>query len=208
MKTITKIVAQQKSKSRCNIFLDDEFFCGMEVVTVMKYRLKVGDKVTEKQLNEIVFSSELETAMQKTFGYLSRGMRTEARLRKYLADKGFLPEIIDQVVAKMRYHDWLDDNKYCLQYVEVKSKTKGKKMLAYELRQQGVAQNIIDQVLEDAPDEFPTVLALCQKFFADGNFSYQNIARCYRRLLAKGFSQETIKRAIDKVKNMYEYCQT
>jgi hypothetical protein len=59
---ITDITPQVKSASRCNIFLDGEFFCGMSLETVMKNRLKVGSRVDERTLERIQLESEMHTA--------------------------------------------------------------------------------------------------------------------------------------------------
>ena len=39
MKTITDIKPQTKNNKRVSIYLDGAYYCGMELFTVMKYRL-------------------------------------------------------------------------------------------------------------------------------------------------------------------------
>ena len=53
MKKITDIKPQVKNPTRCNIYLDNAFYCGLELETIMKNRLKIGTEIAEERLNEI-----------------------------------------------------------------------------------------------------------------------------------------------------------
>lgn len=44
MNKITDIKPQVKTPTRCNIYLDNVFYCGLELETVMRYRLKIGTR--------------------------------------------------------------------------------------------------------------------------------------------------------------------
>ena len=45
MNEITAITPQVKDKTRCNIYIDGRFYCGMSLETTIKNRLKVGQIV-------------------------------------------------------------------------------------------------------------------------------------------------------------------
>ena len=57
MKRVTNI-QPQKNKKRVNVFLDGEFYMGMELYTIMKYRIKVGNTYNENELKEFIISEE------------------------------------------------------------------------------------------------------------------------------------------------------
>ena len=42
MKTITALKEQSKNKKRVNVYLDGQFYIGLDLLTVMKLRLKEG----------------------------------------------------------------------------------------------------------------------------------------------------------------------
>jgi hypothetical protein len=49
MNEITEISPQLKDKTRCNVYVDGRFCCGLTLETVIKNRLKVGQMVTEEK---------------------------------------------------------------------------------------------------------------------------------------------------------------
>ena len=69
MAKITSISVQEKNKKRCNLFLDNEFFAGVSLETALKFRLKVGLEVDQKDLAEILFDSEKIEALEKSISY-------------------------------------------------------------------------------------------------------------------------------------------
>jgi len=99
---ITAITPQVKDKSRCNIFVDGRFCCGLTLETVVKNRLKVGLQVTAETLEEMQLESEKETALNKALYFLSATRKTEKEVRSHLAKKGYLPAVVDYAVDKLR----------------------------------------------------------------------------------------------------------
>ncbi len=204
MKIITEISAQQNNKNRCNLYLDGEFFCGLQLFTVMKNRLKVGQKLSEDKLREMVVESETEVAMEKALNYVSKSMHTKSQVVKYLKGKKFLPECIDVVMAKLESYGYISDSSYAKSYIEQKKFSKGKRALAFELKMKGVDSETIDKALEEAPSEEEGALLICQKFFKGKEITFENIQKCYRRLLSKGFDYDIAKWAVEKVKEENE----
>jgi hypothetical protein len=99
---ITAITPQVKDKTRCNIYIDGRFCCGLTLETVVKNRLKVGKIVSEQALAEMQLESEKNTALNKALGFLSATRKTEREVRAYLTKRGYLPEVGDYVVEKLR----------------------------------------------------------------------------------------------------------
>ena len=85
MAVITDIKLQ-KSKTRANIFIDHNFCCGLDLVTIMKNRLKVGVEITENRLLEIQKESEMSDATEKALSLLERQKYTTARLKAKLKE--------------------------------------------------------------------------------------------------------------------------
>ena len=88
MSEITSITPQVKDKTRCNIYLDGRFYCGLKFETVVKNRLKVGQTVTEKLMGEIQLESEKSEALEKSFTFITATAKTEKQIRDYLYKKG------------------------------------------------------------------------------------------------------------------------
>lgn len=207
MKTITEITTQKRDAKRCNIYLDGEFFCGMQLYTVMKNRLKTGMQISEQQLNGIVMESEKETASQLAFNYVSRGMHTEKQVRDYLARKEFFPEIIDEIVNKLKGYGYVNDQNFATNYVSQNKGGKGKRLMSFELKRKGVSEKDIDEIMNDAPDEEDSAYRVTEKFMRNKELSFENFGKCYRRLVSKGFDYDVVKTAIDRFKRENEYSE-
>ena len=77
MKTVTDIKPQVKKPTRCNVYLDNVFYCGLELETVMKYRLKIGMQIEPSELDEIQCDSERIKAMDKALSFVSVSKKTK-----------------------------------------------------------------------------------------------------------------------------------
>ena len=51
MAKITGIEQQKKDKTRCSVYLDGAFYCGLKIEVAVKYRLKPGDEIEKSRLD-------------------------------------------------------------------------------------------------------------------------------------------------------------
>ena len=65
MSEITAITPQVKDKTRCNIFIDGRFYCGLTLEAAVKNRLKAGQTIDPARLSEIQLESEKATALTR-----------------------------------------------------------------------------------------------------------------------------------------------
>ena len=198
MPEITAITPQIKDKTRCNIFVDGRFYCGMRLETTVKNRLKVGQIITPERLAEIQLQSEKETALNKALTHLSATRKTEKQIRTFLEGKGYLSAVSDYVVEKLREYRFLDDGEYAEAYVEYAAKRKGGRLIRMELRGKGVADEDIDAALQTLDTQAETVAAteILQKYMRGKVSDTQTLQKAYRYLMGKGFDYETAKAAL------------
>ena len=198
MNEITSITAQAKDKTRCNVYVDGRFCCGLTVEAVVKNRLKVGQSVTPERLAEVQLESEKNTALDKALTHLSATRKTEKQIREFLQKKGYLPAVIEYVIEKLRGYGFLNDGEYAEAYVEQAAKRKGGRLIRMELRGKGVTDAEIDGALEglDEQTEMQTALALLQKYMRGKTADVQTLQKAYRHLMGKGFSYDVAKEAL------------
>ena len=198
MNEITAILPQVKDKTRCNIYLDGRFCCGLTLETVVKNRLKVGCIVSEERLAEMQLESEKNTAFDKALTHLSATRKTEKQIRTYLAGKGYLSAVIEHVLEKLRSYNFVNDGEYADAYVEHASKRKGGKMIRMELRGKGVADEEIDAALSlvDEETEIATATGILQKYMRGKEVNKETLQKAYRYLISKGFSYDIAKSAL------------
>ena len=60
---ITDIEIQKKHDDRVNIYVDDEFFCGVSLELVMREHLKKGVEIDSEQLKELILEDEKKTCV-------------------------------------------------------------------------------------------------------------------------------------------------
>ena len=109
MKKITDIKPQVKTPTRCNIYLDNAFYCGLELETVMRHRLKIGGEISPERLDEIQAESESLRALDKALGFISRSQKTKKQVADYLAKKGYTERTIEVVLDKMSAYKFVND---------------------------------------------------------------------------------------------------
>ncbi len=204
MSEITAITPQIKDKTRCNLYLDGRFCCGMKLEVVVKNRLKVGASVSEERLSELQMESEKQTALDKALTHISASAKTEKQIRDFLFKKGYLSAVADYVLEKMRGYDFVNDGLYAQKYAEEKSKAKGKLLIKMELRSKGVSEADAERAIEGITGEEQTDAAtkILQKYLRGKEIDTVTLQKAYRYLLSKGFDYDTAKSALSAVKEL------
>ncbi len=198
MNEITAITPQIKDKTRCNVYVDGRFCCGLTLEATVKNRLKVGVIVTEERLAEIQLESEKNTAFDKALAHISATRKTEKQVRSFLSGKGYLPAVVDYAVEKLRSYNFLNDGEYAEAYVESVAKRKGGRLIRMELRGKGIAEDEIDAALDtlDGETELAAATAILQKYMRGKVCDQVTLQKAYRHLMGKGFDYETAKAAL------------
>ena len=206
MNEITAITPQIKDKTRCNIYIDGRFCCGLTLEAVIKNRLKIGQTVTPERLAQIQLESEKNTALDKALTHVSATRKTEKQVRDFLTKKGYLPVVIEFVLEKMRGYGFLDDGEYAEAYVEFASRKKGGRLIRMELKAKGVSDEEIDGALEglDGDTQETAAKTLLQKYMRGKEPTRENLQKAYRYLTGKGFDYETAKNALSTLGDIEE----
>lgn len=198
MAEITAITPQVKDKTRCNIYLDNRFYCGLTLECVVVNRLKVGQHVQQEQLDEFQLQSEKTTALDKALTYITATQKTEKQIRDYLQKKGYVPAVVEYVIEKMRGYNFLNDGAYAQDYVNEVSHKKGGKLIKMELRKRGVSEEEIDAAISSVSVEEQTqsALQILQKYLRYKDKDQATLQKAFRYLLSKGFDYEIAKDAL------------
>lgn len=200
MNEITAITPQVKDKTRCNIYVDGRFCCGLTLETVVKNRLKVGQEVTQEGLEGMQLDSEKATALNKALNFLSATRKTEKEIRAHLTKKGYLPAVIAYVLKKLREYDFVNDSEYAEAYTESAAKRKGGRLIRMELRGKGIADEAIENAVSnlDSEKELATATGILEKYMRGKTADKPTLQKAYRHLIGKGFDYDTVKEALSK----------
>ncbi len=193
---ITAITSQKKDKSRCNIEVDGRFYCGMKLETVMQNRLKAGESVTPQMLSEMQLQSEKQTALDKALTHITVSMKTEKEIRDFLKRKGYLQDVIDFVVEKMKEYGFLDDALYAKQYTEYAGKKKGARLIALELKRRGVDDETARSAVSELGDNTESAKRVLEKYMRSKQVNKDTLRKAYSHLISKGFDYDTARAAL------------
>ena len=203
MGKITDIQKQKRNRTRVSIFIDGEFVCGLDEVAVLSARLKVGDEITADSLKSVMEKSELNSAFERAVGYLSRGARAKKEIKKYLSDKGYDKDIIEQTIDKLCAYHYIDDYMYAQSYIKSKSKKYGAYRLSAELRQKGIDKAVIDELLAETPED--GIVEIAQKYLRSHKTADKQ--KLKRFLAGRGFSWDSINSAVEKLSDELDSTQ-
>ena len=199
MKVITDIKPQVKTPTRCSIYLDNVFYCGLELETVMRHRLKIGDQIEPERLDEIQFDSERVRALEKALSFVTKSKKTQKQVKEHLYSKGYTEQTVESVIEKMKDYRFLDDGDYAETYAKSYSKTKGKKLIEIELKKKGVSEEDMSEAIENIGDQTESAVNIAEKYLKNKIKDKQNMLKCYKYLLSKGFEYDVAKSAIERL---------
>ncbi len=191
-------ITLQKNKSRANVFLDGEFVCGLNNLTLVKNGLKPGTEITKEKLMKIYNESEIEGAYEKALSLLSRQKYTKKAITDKLKAKGYEAEIIDVVVGKLKEYGYICDTAFATSFVNCNN-SKSKRMLEVNLLQKGISREIIKQVLDEnitLESEREKCTEATNKYMKNKEMNDSTIKKLKAHLLYKGFSFEDINYCI------------
>lgn len=203
MSEITLIEVQKKDKTRCSVYIDGAFYCGIKAEVAVKYRLKAGMQIEKATLDEIQLETEKSVALEKALTHLSATIKTEKQMRDFLAKKGYTQAVIEEVLQKLISYGYINDENYCRSFVN-SVRGKGKRAIELELYKRGAKKSAISAVLEGFEEDEDEVLSLAKKHLRDKEITKQNLQKTIKYLMGKGYDYEACKSAIDKIGDLDE----
>lgn len=197
MAEITSIEPQVKDKTRCSVYVDGVFYCGIKLEVAIKYHLKAGMHIEKSKLDEIQFETEKSQAVDKAMTHLSATMKTRGQMISFLEKKGYTQAVVDYVMEKLEYYKLVDDSAYCRAYVN-SVKGKGKRALELDLIKRGADKSAIRSVLDEVTEDYTEAVAVLEKYMRGKDNTKQNLYKGFKYLLSKGYGYDTAKSALEE----------
>ena len=185
------------------MFIDDTFAFGMSDFDVLRLHLKVGKTLTETDVASIRQDILLADSRQYALHLLDRHNYTEAAMCRKLRERGTDEETILNVISFLKGYHYIDDEDYARRYIKaaLHAGKSGLKKIQYDLVGKGIDKNIVESVIaelsEEDFDENKAIMSILQKKLK-GDFSFQNKMKAKRYLISRGFSVDSIDRALRK----------
>jgi regulatory protein len=192
-------ISCQKNKDKFNLFVDGEFYGGVNKDVAISNNIFVGKKLENQELDKILLESESCQAFQKASDYLGLRLHTISELKTKLYKKGFSAAAIRLTIEKLKEYGYLNDEAFARSFVSYHNGL-SRAELQNKLEKRGVDRRIICDALAGVDAEADLAAA---KLLAEKYLKNKNIADCknklYAFLLRKGFDYSIVSAAIKAV---------
>lgn len=195
---ISAIKQQVKRTDRYSVYVEGKYTCSFSEGELLKLGLHSGQELSEGELENLKDDSTRDKAYMRAIDLLSRRPRSEWEMRDYLRRKDYSPEIIDQTLNRLSNNGLINDLDFARRWVDNRRllKSTSRRRLRQELKQKRIADEIIDQVLEEDETDERDVL---RELVAKKKARYPDQQKFMRYLASQGFSYDDIKSTLSEV---------
>jgi regulatory protein len=192
---ITAIKQQVKRSDRYSIFVDGAYAFSLSEAALLASGLASGKELDKTQLKELKKASGNDKAFHNALRYVSLRPRSEWEMRTYLTRKQVDEPVVEDILRRLRASTLLDDQAFARSWITNRHllKNTSKRRLRLELKQKGIAEDVIEQALaEDEVTEQENLAAIIAKKRA----RYPDTIKLTQYLLRQGFNYADIKTAL------------
>ena len=196
MSVITSIKQQAKKENRINVYLDNKFGFGIDLDNFVLAGLKVGQELTDEEIETIVKKAEFQKTLDKLLRFATLRPRSTKEVRDWFYKKKVHESIQNQLLEKLINLELLDDKKFALWWIDQRNsfKPRSKRLLSMELSQKGIDRETISEIMEESTiDEYQVALKLATKK------SRLDKEKMVGYLSRKGFSWEIVEKVIGEI---------
>ena len=200
MAKITGLKVQKRNKDRVNVYLDGEYAFGLS--RIVAAWLHNGQELSEEKIAELKAQDDVEVALQRALNYLSYRPRSEREVRQNLKKHKFHEGVIDEIIERLKRGGLVNDSSFAELWVENRSefRPRGGRMLRQELRQKGVPDEVISEVVSDLDETGLALKAARKKGRRYRTLEYEDFQKkLYGFLARRGFHYGTISVVVPKV---------
>jgi regulatory protein len=202
---VSKITAIRVGKGRgkrVNVFLDSKFAFSLEAEVVVREGLQVEQELSASQIEALARSDHFHRCFNAAALYLSYRPRSEFELRGRLHQRGFDDDNLEAVIAKLKEQGLVDDIAFAQFWKDNRESfsPRSRWLTKLELRRKGIANDIIDQVVDTVNDDNNAYRAALSKARSLSPFDYQGFRRRLGEYLKRrGFGYEVINHTIEQL---------
>lgn len=195
---VTAIKAQIKNPERVSVYIDEAYALSLSYSQLLEHKLYVGLELDEPRIAELKHASDFGKAYERTMMYALLRPRSLRELRDYCRRKKWAPEDCDTIIGKLLEKGYVDDRSFARSWVENRAinKSTSQRKLRLELKQKGVADDIINETLQASSyDEKVALRDLVAKKRRLSRYR-QDEQKLMQYLARQGFGFEDIKQAL------------
>jgi regulatory protein len=202
---VAKITALRFGKGRSkkvNVSLDGRHAFNLELDVAIKERLKVGQEISAAQveaLKKACYQQRCYNAAARLLGYRPR---SEYEMKQRLNQHGFDNDTIRAVLARLKEQGLMDDDNFARFWRDNRQSfsPRSQWLIRVELRQKGVPDEIINQVVSSINDADNAYRTAKKKANSLTITDYQDFRRRLGEYLKRrGFNYSVIIKTIERL---------
>lgn len=205
---VTEVTAQKNNKHRVSVFVDNEYAFSLDETDAVMLKIKPGRELTEADMTRCIMECNYTKARDYSLNILSARPMTQKQLSDKLKEKGYDEAVVTEVKNELILLGYLNDYDYAELFLEhCISKMWGKKKIRYEMKQKGISDEIIKDILEDYDSaDFCDEMAemIISKYGSCELKDMKTKARVIRYFSSKGFDFSDIDRALRRAAEIAE----
>ena len=198
--TITALEVQKRNKERVNVYIDDEFAFGLNLMDAAT--LRKGQALSEADIKALKSKDDAAKAMDSAVRFLAARPRSTAEIRRRLAKKDIEEAVVEEVIERLTSLNYVDDLEFARFWVRNREEfnPRGEMALRYELRQKGIADAIIEEALAELDPTESAYRAARKKMRSLRNKEPDEQRNKLGAFLnRRGFSYETARTVVDRI---------
>jgi len=201
---MTKITAIRtgRGRQRVNIFLDGTFAFSLEAEVAVKEGLQVGQELPSSQIEALTRADYFYRCFNAAVYYLGYRPRSEFEVRERLERRGFGGDTIEAVMANLKERGLVNDVAFAQFWKDNRESfsPRSQWLTKLELRRKGVANDIIDQIVDEVDDGDSAYRAALDKVRYLSASDYQGFRRRLGEYLRRrGFNYSVINRTVERI---------
>ncbi len=170
---------------------------------IVKYSLLINKKIDSKLLDEITKYNTSLDAYYLSLKYISKKLRCEKEIEKYLTKLEFNKDVIDKTISKLNKDGYLKHDIYIKSYINdiYNFNNYGPDKIKFNLRELGFNLNEIEPYLEDKDFRSKAIKIIDKKVKANHKLSnYMLKQHISNYLINLGYSKDVFYDYLDNIK--------
>lgn len=205
-KIVIESISQKKNSKKFVVKTSEEEYV-MTEDTIIKFHIFKDKEFSKMDFKKIIYDIKINESFNKVLNYLNYGPRSEYEIRLYIQkndkEKTLKVKDYNEIIARLRSLNYVNDELYAKQIVDYYKATKGKNYIKQYLREKRVDNSIIENsiLLIEDDEEIENALKIANKYIQTIRkypFKKQK-EMTMNKLLRSGFSSNLITKIISKI---------
>lgn len=206
---VTSIAQAKKNIERVNLYLDNEFWIGLDKDNLIKYGLFKGMKLDEAKKKEIEKASVDGKLLEKAMNFIMIRPRSVKEMQDYLVlRRGLTAEESQSFISILQSRGYLSDLEFTKWYSEnrLASGFHGINKIKAELIKKGVSSEIINSVLSEKKEESKDdqaerikeyIKKVSKSIKSKDQYEFKN--KLIQRLMSRGYGYDQVKSVLSEM---------